>query len=135
MFRLWEESMLTSPEDLQKLLQQKAQTHRNLDEEEKRRMQCAGTAEDFIEIRHDYDEKRLVSVVDGASFTCKEKTPARKAGSDLIKLPTIMYDVRAKDGTWCTLPYPNHSQGCPNFQKGCTKRGDFQDINKPQKNS
>lgn len=29
----------------------------------------------------------------------------------------MIYDVRARDGTWCTLPYPNHKRGCPNFPK------------------
>jgi len=29
----------------------------------------------------------------------------------------IPIDERARDGTWCTLPYPNHKKGCPNFGK------------------
>jgi hypothetical protein len=47
---------------------------------------------------------------------------------DIIELPTIMYDVRAKDGTWCQLPYPNHKKGCPNFAKGCTHCGDWKKV-------
>ena len=33
---------------------------------------------------------------------------------DLIPID-IVYDVRARNGTWCKLPYPNHPKGCPNF--------------------
>ena len=34
---------------------------------------------------------------------------------DIIPLQEIVYDIRARDGTWCTLPYPDHPKGCPNF--------------------
>lgn len=40
--------------------------------------------------------------------------------SDLIRLDKVYFDKRAMDGTWCTLPYPNHPKGCPNFPD-CTK--------------
>ena len=43
----------------------------------------------------------------------------------IIPLETVIIDDRARDGTWCTLPYPNHPRGCPNFQKGCTSRPHF----------
>lgn len=33
----------------------------------------------------------------------------------MIKLNEVVYDKRARDGTWCTLPYPNHPKGCPKF--------------------
>jgi hypothetical protein len=52
--------------------------------------------------------------------------------SDLIELPAVMYDIRAKDGTWCSLPYPGHKKGCPNFAKGCTKIPDWKDVFDPQ---
>ena len=48
--------------------------------------------------------------------------------TDLIKLSEVMYDIRAKDGTWCQLPYPDHPDGCPNFIKGCTKCGDWKNF-------
>jgi len=35
--------------------------------------------------------------------------------NDLIRLEKVFFDSRARDGTWCTLPYPNHPKGCPNF--------------------
>jgi len=27
----------------------------------------------------------------------------------------LVIDERARDGTWCMLPYPRHPRGCPNF--------------------
>lgn len=48
--------------------------------------------------------------------------------SELIPLPEVVYDRRAKDGTWCQHPYHNHPKGCPNFVKGCTNRIDFKGI-------
>ena len=41
----------------------------------------------------------------------------------------IVYDIRARDGTWCTLSYPNHSKGCPKFPKCPSGRPDFRDLN------
>ena len=29
----------------------------------------------------------------------------------------IVIDERAWNGFWCTLPYPNHKNGCPNYGK------------------
>jgi hypothetical protein len=47
----------------------------------------------------------------------------------MIHLETIIYDVRARNGTWCRSPYPGHPKGCPNFDKGCTaKRPNFTTI-------
>lgn len=33
----------------------------------------------------------------------------------------IVIDTRAMNGYWCTLPYPNHKNGCPNYgnKQGC----------------
>lgn len=36
---------------------------------------------------------------------------------DLIELPKIVWDQKARDGTYCRLPYPNHPKGCPNYPK------------------
>lgn len=47
----------------------------------------------------------------------------------MIPLPEIVYDIRARDGTWCKLPYPGHKRGCPNFPK-CPSR--FEDFNNLQ---
>ena len=33
----------------------------------------------------------------------------------IIPLTEVVYDKRARNGTWCTLPYPGHKNGCPNF--------------------
>ena len=44
---------------------------------------------------------------------------------DLIRLEHVYYDSRAKDGTWCMLPYPNHPKGCPNFPKCPSEHLDF----------
>ncbi len=35
----------------------------------------------------------------------------------MIELSDVVYDRRARDGTWCMLPYPNHPKGCPKFPK------------------
>lgn len=45
-----------------------------------------------------------------------------------IHLTQIIYDKRARNGEWCTLPYPNHPKGCPNFPWCPTKFYDFKDI-------
>ena len=43
-----------------------------------------------------------------------------------VHLEEVVYDKRAKDGTWCCLPYPpNHDDGCPNFPKCINERPDF----------
>jgi len=49
----------------------------------------------------------------------------------VIELLNIVIDERARDGTWCRLPYPNHRRGCPNFGKKdkCPPRAPrFEDI-------
>lgn len=46
-------------------------------------------------------------------------------------LPEIIFDKRARDGTWCQLPYPRHPKGCPNFPKCIHDRQlDFFTFNK-----
>jgi len=48
---------------------------------------------------------------------------------DDIKLQMIAYNESARNGVWCTHPYPGHKTGCPNFKKGCTScRPDFKNI-------
>jgi len=37
----------------------------------------------------------------------------------------VAYDKRARDGTWCTLPYPGHPRGCPNYPDCVNSRPDF----------
>ncbi len=46
----------------------------------------------------------------------------------MIKLNEVIYDERARDGTWCQAKYPNHKDGCPNFPKCIASRGDFKDF-------
>jgi len=43
----------------------------------------------------------------------------------MIELEDVVYDERARNGTWCCLPYPNHKKGCPNFPKCISERPDF----------
>lgn len=33
----------------------------------------------------------------------------------VIELTDVVYDKRARDGTWCTISYDGHPHGCPNF--------------------
>lgn len=47
---------------------------------------------------------------------------------NVIELSEVMYDERARDGTWCTLPYPLHKKGCPNFPKCPNNRVDFKTL-------
>lgn len=47
----------------------------------------------------------------------------------MIKLlPTVIYDVRARDGTWCKSPYPGHPKGCPNFPRCPSEHKDFYSL-------
>jgi len=43
----------------------------------------------------------------------------------IITLQEVVYDERARDGTWCQAPYPNHKKGCPNFPKCIEERPRF----------
>jgi len=46
----------------------------------------------------------------------------------ILPLQVVIYDERARDGTWCMAPYPNHPRGCPNFPKCCESRPDFKEF-------
>lgn len=46
----------------------------------------------------------------------------------MIQLPEVFYDKRARDGTWCKLPYPGHPKGCPNFPKCPAKHPDIKAL-------
>jgi hypothetical protein len=46
----------------------------------------------------------------------------------IIPLNMIDYDPRARDGTWCKLPYPNHPKGCPNFPECPRKYTDYNEL-------
>uniref|UniRef100_A0A6M3X5Z6 Uncharacterized protein n=1 Tax=viral metagenome TaxID=1070528 RepID=A0A6M3X5Z6_9ZZZZ len=46
----------------------------------------------------------------------------------IVPLHTVIYDERARDGTWCMAPYPNHPKGCPNFPTCCESRSDFKEF-------
>ncbi len=48
----------------------------------------------------------------------------------MIRLYSIDYDVRARDGTWCCLPYPGHPGGCPKFPGCIAEHPDFKDWEK-----
>jgi hypothetical protein len=43
----------------------------------------------------------------------------------VLPLKTIAYDERARNGYWCTLPYPGHKKGCPKFPSCPKKQADF----------
>lgn len=48
----------------------------------------------------------------------------------IIPLETVIIDDRARDGTWCKIPYRSNPKGCPNFKKGCTtSRPHFNNYN------
>jgi len=47
---------------------------------------------------------------------------------ELIPLKEIIYEIKARDGTWCTLSYPGHPKGCKNFPQCPTKYPDFKSI-------
>jgi len=40
----------------------------------------------------------------------------------IISLEEVVVDERARDGTWCSLPYPGHPEGCPNFPECIQER-------------
>lgn len=46
----------------------------------------------------------------------------------IIPLDEIVYDARARDGTWCRMKYPLHPNGCPNFPKCPENRPDFKRL-------
>ena len=49
-----------------------------------------------------------------------EKTRSMSSSTSNILVYTlneVFVDERARDGTWCTMKYPNHPKGCPNFNK------------------
>ena len=48
----------------------------------------------------------------------------------MIELKKVIYDKRARDGTWCKLPYPNHKYGCPNFPICPKFHEDFTELQK-----
>lgn len=47
---------------------------------------------------------------------------------EIVKLGTVVYDTRARNGNWCTHPYENHPKGCPNFPKCPKQFPDFVNI-------
>jgi hypothetical protein len=49
---------------------------------------------------------------------------------EAIKLTKVVYDIRARDGMWCKLPYPGHPKGCPNFPACPATYFDFLDSSK-----
>ena len=46
----------------------------------------------------------------------------------LIPLKEVVYESKARDGTWCTLPYPGHPHGCKNFPQCPLKYPDFKEL-------
>jgi hypothetical protein len=40
----------------------------------------------------------------------------------IIPLEEVVVDERARDGTWCSLPYPDHPDGCPNYPECIQER-------------
>lgn len=47
----------------------------------------------------------------------------------MIKLEEVVYDLRAKDGTWCAKKSVDYPKGCPNFPKCPQSHMDFKKIN------
>jgi hypothetical protein len=48
--------------------------------------------------------------------------------SMIISLKAVIYDSRARDGTWCKLPYPDHPKGYPKFPECLRDYPDFKDY-------
>jgi hypothetical protein len=44
-----------------------------------------------------------------------QKTMNERNVDGFEELKEIVWDSRANDGTWCSLPYPIHPKGCPRF--------------------
>lgn len=61
-----------------------AKTHKELDEEENKRILCAGTAEEFMAVRNDYDNKKLVREEDVVSALDGKVVVERKQLLDLL---------------------------------------------------
>ncbi len=40
----------------------------------------------------------------------------------IIPLEEVVVDERARDGTWCRLPYPGHPDGCPHYPECIQER-------------
>jgi hypothetical protein len=51
-----------------------------------------------------------------------------KIALSVLPLKEITYDKRARDGFWCSLPYPGHKKGCPKFPQCPQEHIDFLDI-------
>jgi hypothetical protein len=47
---------------------------------------------------------------------------------DVYALKDIVLDDRARNGTWCAMPYPGHRKGCPNFPYCPVQRVSFRDF-------
>ncbi len=48
----------------------------------------------------------------------------------IIPLETVILDERARDGTWCTIPYSGNKNGCPNFPECINARPHFNTYDK-----
>ena len=46
----------------------------------------------------------------------------------MIKLTEVVYDIRARNGTWCKHQYQDHPNGCPNYPRCIVKFPDFASI-------
>jgi hypothetical protein len=46
----------------------------------------------------------------------------------LIPLPEVVYDCRARDGTWCAEKSADYPKGCPNFPRCPQECMDFKEI-------
>lgn len=46
----------------------------------------------------------------------------------IVPLETVIVEDRARDGTWCTLPYLGHPRGCPNYPKCIESRPPFNEF-------
>lgn len=48
--------------------------------------------------------------------------------NDFIQLKEVVYDARARNGTWCKAPYYDHPHGCPNYPECPSEYQDFCNI-------
>ena len=50
--------------------------------------------------------------------------------TDYIRLEKVLWTYKARDGTFCCLPYPDHPKGCPNFPT-CIENNELDDCYSP----
>lgn len=66
--------------------------------------------------------------VTGSQVSLESSLTGSNPAPSIVKLKEVVYDKRARNGTWCKLKYPGHPHGCPNFPKCISKHPDFKTL-------